>query len=59
MIRSLSAFLQESKKNANWRKNKVGTQKGEMCVGEMVVGVSEWHRLFGRLAVSGSQRETV
>jgi hypothetical protein len=32
-------------------KNKVGTEKGEMRVGEMVVGESEWHRLFGGLAV--------
>jgi len=32
-------------------KNKVGTEKGEMRVGEMVVGESEWHILFGGLTV--------
>jgi hypothetical protein len=32
-------------------KNKVGTEKGEMHVVKMVVGESEWHRLFGGLAV--------
>jgi hypothetical protein len=50
VIRSLSAFC-KSRRRVRIGEKYSRNRKGEMCVGEMVVRESEWHRLFGGLAV--------